>query len=123
MFSAALAGATPPRPPALDLVFVVLGQVFSQLCSKIQEAAEDKAENPGTCRGQGREENPYERLPENSNLKALFSQTPFPYRNAPDSENVGRRYSPLGGFNPPPNRGRRVRLATPGLRLFFAHPS
>ena len=73
MLSAALAGGLrPPRPPDLDWVLVFLGKVFSQLCSKIQEAAEDKAENPGTCPGQSREENPYERLPENSNLKALF---------------------------------------------------
>ena len=57
MFSAALAGGLrPPDPPALDLVFVVLGQVFLQPTllrksknlpktkPRIQEPAEDKAE-------------------------------------------------------------------------------
>ena len=47
----------------------------TNFAKKIQELAEDKAENPRTCRGQSREQNPYERLPENSNLKALFLLT------------------------------------------------
>ena len=38
-------GYAPPDPPALALVSVVLGQVFSQRCQ----------ENPRTCRGQCRE--------------------------------------------------------------------
>ena len=37
----------------------------TNLAKKIQELAEDKAENPRTCRGQSREQNPYERLQEN----------------------------------------------------------
>ena len=47
MFSAALAvGATPPQtPPAPDVVFVILRQIFSQFAKRIQELAEDKAEN------------------------------------------------------------------------------
>ena len=49
----------------------------ANFAKKIQELAEDKAENPRTCRGQSREENPYERLQENSNLQAFFFQTPF----------------------------------------------
>ena len=65
-------GFAHPDPPVLDMVLVVLGEVFSQLCQ----------ENPRTCRGQSRESknlprtkprrNPYERPQENSNLKALF---------------------------------------------------
>ena len=43
------------------------------LAKKIQELAEHKAENPRTCRGQSREENPYERLQENSNPSKLCS--------------------------------------------------
>ena len=35
----------PPDPPAPDLVFVILGQFFSQFAKRIQELAEDKAEN------------------------------------------------------------------------------
>ena len=65
-------GSAPPDPPALDLVFVVLVNSSANFAKKIQELAEDKAENPRTCRGQSREQNPYERLQENSNLKALF---------------------------------------------------
>ena len=38
-------GYAPPDPPALALVSVVLGEVFSQRCQ----------ENPRTCRGQSRE--------------------------------------------------------------------
>ena len=46
----------------------------------------------------------------------------FPYRKPPYSKNVGRRYSPQGGFNPPPNRGRRARSFDPGL-LVLPSPS
>ena len=35
----------PPDPPAPDLVFVILGQFVSQFAKRIQELAEDKAEN------------------------------------------------------------------------------
>ena len=98
MFSAALAGGASPR---FALVFVVLGEVFSQLCQ----------ENPRTCRGQSRES---KNLPR-TKPRTKSVQTPtgkiksqsfvllnsFPYRTPPYSENVGRRYSPQGGFNPP----------------------
>ena len=96
MFSAALAGG------ATDLVSVVLGQVFSQLCQ----------ENPRTCRGQSRESKNLPRTkPRTKSVRtptrklksqSLVPPDYFPYRNAPDSENIGRRYSPQGGFNPPP---------------------
>ena len=74
MFSAALAGgATPPQtPPLLTWFSLFLVRSSANFAKKIQELAEDKAENPRTCRGQSREQNPYERLQENSNLKALF---------------------------------------------------
>ena len=98
MFSAALAGGATP-PPALDLVFVVLGQVFSQLCQ----------ENPRTCRRQSRESKNLPRTkPRRKSVQApkgkIKSQSfvllnSFPYRNPPYSKNVGRRYSPQGGFN------------------------
>jgi len=39
---------------------------------KIQELAEDKAENPRSCRGESRKQNPYERLQENSSVQAVI---------------------------------------------------
>ena len=74
MFSAALAGgATPPQtPPILTWFSLFLLRSSTNFAKKIQELAEDKAENPRTCRGQSREQNPYRRLQEKSNLKALF---------------------------------------------------
>ena len=92
-------GYAPPDPPDLDWVFVFLGQFFSKLCSKIQETAEDKAENPRTCRGQGREQNPYEHLPENSNLKALFFQSPSLTATLQTPKTLGGGTPPQGGFN------------------------
>ena len=44
----------------------------------------------------------------------------FPYRKPPYSKNVGRRYSPQGGFNPPPNRGRRVERDYQVSGFFFS---
>ena len=74
MFSAALAGgATPPQtPPLLTWFSLFLVRSSANFAKKIQELAEDKAENPRTCRGQSREQNPYRRLQEKSNIKALF---------------------------------------------------
>ena len=49
---------------------------------------------------------PSKRLPKHTSVR----------RETPDYKNVGRRYfPPRGGFNPPPNRGRRVRSGSPGL--------
>ena len=104
------------------MVFVILGEVFSQLCQ----------ENPRTCRGQSRES---KNLPRTKPRRKSV-QTPtgkikslsfvllnsFPYRKPPYSKIVGRRSSPLGGFNPPPNLGRRVRSQSPGL-LVLPSPS
>ena len=74
MSLAALAGgATPPQtPPLLTWFSLFLVRSSANFAKKIQELAEDKAENPRTCRGQSREQNPYRRLQENSNRKALF---------------------------------------------------
>ena len=108
-------------PPLLTWFSSFLVRSSANFAKKIQELAEDKAENPRTCRGQRRELNPYERQPENSNLKALFSQSPSLTATL-QTENAGRRYSPLGGFNPPPNLGRRVRSESPGL-LVLPSPS
>ena len=57
MFSAALAGgATPPQtPPLLTWFSLFLVRSSANFAKKIQELAEDKAENPRTCRGQSRE--------------------------------------------------------------------
>ena len=57
MFSPALAGgATPPQTPPLLLWFLLfLVRSSANVAKKIQELAEDKAENPRTCRGQSRE--------------------------------------------------------------------
>ena len=110
MFSAA---------PDLDLVFVVLGQVFSQLFQ----------ENLRTCRGQSRESKNLPRTKPRTNsvqtpTRNIIAQNfvllnSFPYRKPPYSKNVGRRYSPQGGFNPPPNWGRRVRPVHAGLLQTF----
>ena len=78
---------------------VFLVRSSANFAKKIQELAEDKAENPRTCRGQSREKNPYERLQENSNHQSFLLLNSLPYRNPPYSKNLGRRYSPQGGFN------------------------
>ena len=67
MLSAALAGGG-----FLTWFSLFLVRSSTNFAKKIQELAEDKAENPRTCRGQSQEQNPYGRLQENSNLKALF---------------------------------------------------
>ena len=110
-------GYAPPDPPALDFIFVVLGYVFSQLCQ----------ENPRTCRGQSRESKNLPRTkPRTKSVRtpsrklkspSFVLLNSFPYRKPPYSKNVGRRYSPQGGFNPPPNRGRRVRSGSPVLPI------
>ena len=98
-------GYAPPDPPALALVSVVLGQVFSQLCQ----------ENPRTCRGQSRESKKLlRRKPRTKSVRTPSRKlkcpscvllNSFPYRKPPYSKNVGRRYSPQGGFNPPDHLG------------------
>ena len=105
MFSAALAGgASPPQtPPLLTWFSSFLVRSSANFAKKIQELAEDKAENPRTCRGQSREENPYERLQENSNLQAFFFQTPFLIATLPTPKT-------LGGGTPP--RGASIRRPT-----------
>ena len=91
-------GYAPPDPPALDLVSVVLGQVFSQLCQ----------ENPRTCRGQSRESKNLPRTkPRRKSVRtpsgklkspSFLLPNSLPYRKGPDSENFGRRIeAPLGG--------------------------
>ena len=90
-----LGGLRPPQtPPLLTWSSLFLVRSSANSTKKIQELAEDKAENPRTCRGQSREENPYERLQENSNLQAFFFQTPFL---------IARVQTPktLGGGTPP----------------------
>ena len=104
MFSAALA----------DMVFVVLGEVFRQLCQ----------ENPRTCRGQSRESKNLPRTkPRRKSVRthsgklespSFLLPNSLPYRKGPDSENFARRYYPQGGFNPPPILGRRARSLNPG---------
>ena len=92
---------TAPQPlPLLTWFSLFLVKSSANFAKKIQELAEDKAENPRTCRGQSREENPYERLQENSNLQAFFFQTPFL---------IARVQTPktLGGGTPP--RGASIR--------------
>ena len=125
-----LGGLRPPDPPALDMVFVVLGEVFSQLCQ----------ENPRTCRGQSRES---KNLPR-TKPRTKSVQTPtrkiksqsfvllnsFPYRKPPYSKNIGRRYSPPRGasINPPPAPWGRSRACQIDSRCLLhlqilPHPS
>ena len=100
MFSPALSGgATPPQTSPLLLWFLLfLVRSSANVAKKIQELAEDKAENPRTCRGQSREKKSV-RTP----TRKLISQSfvllnSSPYRNPPYSKNFGRRYSPPGGL-------------------------
>ena len=106
MFSAALAGgATPPQtPPLLTWSSLFLVRSSANFAKKIQELAEDKAENPRTCRGQSREENPYERLQENSNLQAFFFQTPFLIATLPTPKTLGGGTPPRGASIRRPSR-------------------
>ena len=90
-------GASPPQPPPLLTWFSsFLVRSSANFVKKIQELAEDKAENPRTCRGQSREENPYERLQENSNLQAFFFQTPFLIATLPTPKTLGGGTPPRG---------------------------
>ena len=71
-----------------------------------------------TCRGQSRESKNLPRTkPRTKSVRtptrklksqSLVPPDSFPYRNAPDSENVRRRYSPPGGLQSAAQRGRRV---------------
>ena len=104
-----LGGLRPPQtPPLLTWFSSFLVRSSANFAKKIQELAEDKAENPRTCRGQSREENPYERLQENSNLQAFFFQTPFLIATLPTPKT-------LGGGTPP--RGASIRRASGPRRV------
>ena len=79
---------------------------------RIQEPAEDKAEK---------------KIRTNASKKTKILQSfvlpnSFPYRNPPYSKNVGRRYSPQGGFNPPPISGRRAELYRASSPNPSSHP-
>ena len=89
----------------------------ANFAKKIQELTEEKAENPRTCRGQSRERNPYRRLQEKLNLKALFFSTPLPYRKLLF---IAALQTPktLGGGTPP--RGASIRRP-PGTACETAH--
>ena len=89
MFSAALAGGATPfqTPPLLTWFSLFLVRSSANFAKKIQELAEDKAENPRTCRGQSREQNPYERLQE---------------KRKPSQDRGG-----LGGRSPPSKSSRK----------------
>ena len=110
-----------PDPPALDMVFVVLGEVFSQLCQ----------ENPRTCRGQSRESKnvpgtkPRKKIRTNAFRKTQItklSSSKLPSLSQLSLlQKVGRRYSPQGGFNPPPT-GVGV-LNSQAKRPGFGQPS
>ena len=78
---------------------------------RIQEPAEDKAEKKIRT-------DAYRKIKSQS----FVLLNSFPCRKPPYSKIVGRRSSPLGGFNPPPNSGRRVRSGSPGL-LVLPSPS
>ena len=114
MFSAALAGgASPPQtPPLLTWFSSFLVRSSANFAKKIQELAEDKAENPRTCRGQSREENPYERFQENSNPSKL-SSSKLPSLSQPSLlQKPWAAVLPPGGLQSAAQRGRRVRSAS-----------
>ena len=60
---------------------------------RIQEPAEDKAEKKILTNA----------IRKTQILQSFLLPNSLPYRNPPYSKNLGRRYSPQGGFNPPPN--------------------
>ena len=111
MFSAALAGgATPPQtPPLLTWFSLFLVRSSANFAKKIQELAEDKAENPRTCRGQSREQNPYERLQENSNPSKLCSSKLLSLSQPSLLQKRWAAVLPPGGLQSAALRGRRVR--------------
>ena len=86
--------------------------------------AEDKAENPRTCRGQSREENPYERLQENSNLQAFFFQTPFLIARVQTPKTLGGGTPPRGASIRRPSRvgvlDKYTRSSYPPSGFFFS---
>ena len=105
MFSAALAGgATPPQtPPLLSWFSFFLERSSANFVKKIQKLAEDKAENPRTCRGQSREKKSVRTPPRKlkSQSFALLYFFALPQRSG-----LRKRWAavlpPRGGFNPPP---------------------
>ena len=97
-------GYAPQTSPLLTWSSLFLVRSSANSAKKIQELAEDKAENPRTCRGQSREENPYERLQENSNLQAFFFQTPFLIATLPTPKTLGGGTPPRGASIRRPSR-------------------
>ena len=119
----------------LALVSVFLVRSSTNFAKNIQEPAEHKAENPRTCRGQSREENPYERLHENSSLQAFFFQTPFLIARVQTPKTLGGGTPPQGASLRRPTgsacgiRTRVLRILPPILlldsssRRFLSSPS
>ena len=98
MFSAALAGgATPPQTPrSWQGCRRLFGLVFCQSAERIRKLAKDKKPSTGTTT-------------KTSDITASFFHTPLQITTL-QAPKDGRRYSPQGGFNPPPISGRRVEL-------------
>ena len=119
MFSAALAGgASPPQtPPLLTWFSSFLVRSSANFAKKIQELAEDKAENPRTCRGQSREKKSV-RTP-SGKLKSpnFLLLNSLPCRNSPYSKRLGGGTPPQGSKKPNPGLKipRTKCLTNPGL--------
>ena len=81
---------------------------------RIQEPAEDKAEKKIRTNA----------FRKTQILPSLVLPNSLPYRNPPYSKNVGRRYSPQGGFNPPPYGvgvlDKNTRSSYPPSGFFFS---
>ena len=119
MFSPALAGgASPPQTsPFLTWFSLFLVRSSANFAKKIQELAEDKAENPRTCRGQSREENPYERLQENSNPSKL-SSSKLPSLSQPSVlQKPWAAVLPPGGLQSAAHLGSACGMGIRGLRI------
>ena len=89
-------GYASPDPPALDLVFVFHGQVFSQFAKKTQELTERESRNLPRTKPRTKS---LQSTTGNDTCQKLVLLSFLPNRKTPWAKNIGRRYSPQGGFN------------------------
>ena len=93
--------------------FLIISRTY--LSRKNPRTCQEPCQESKTCRGQSGEQSPSEGPQKKLRSQNIVLLNSFPYSNPPYSKNVGRRYSTPGGFNPPPNQGRRARWLMPSL--------
>ena len=90
VFGCSCWGATPPQTPrSWQGCRRLFGLVFCQSAERIRKLAKDKKPSTGTTT-------------KTSDITASFFHTPLQVTTL-QAPKDGRRYSPQGGFNPPPN--------------------